>query len=31
VLATSARTGQGVETLQKSLLALFESTPEGED
>ena len=31
VLATSARTGQGVETLQKSLLALFESTPEGGD
>lgn len=31
VLATSARTGQGVETLQKSLLALFETTPEGEE
>ena len=30
VLATSARTGQGVETLRESLLALFESTPEGE-
>lgn len=30
VLATSARTGQGVETLQESLLALFEPTSEGE-
>jgi GTP-binding protein len=30
VLATSARTGQGVETLQESLLALFEPTAEGE-
>ncbi len=30
VLATSARTGQGVESLRESLLALFESEPEGE-
>jgi len=30
VLATSARTGQGVETLRESLLALFEPEPEGE-
>jgi GTP-binding protein len=30
VLATSARTGQGVETLQESLLALFEPISEGE-
>jgi GTP-binding protein len=30
VVATSARTGQGVATLQESLLALFEPTPEGE-
>ncbi|MCL7983561.1 MAG: GTP-binding protein, partial [marine benthic group bacterium] len=30
VLATSARTGQGIDTLRESLLALFESEPEGE-
>ncbi|MEJ2482087.1 MAG: ribosome biogenesis GTP-binding protein YihA/YsxC [Gemmatimonadota bacterium] len=30
LLATSARTGQGVDTLRESLLALFEPDPEGE-
>jgi GTP-binding protein len=30
VLATSARTGQGVDSLRESLLALFDTEPEGE-
>lgn len=30
ILATSARTGQGIDTLRESLLALFESEAEGE-